>query len=974
MLTSQPACTDAAVTALERFAHGDPAALNDLAVAYALRAQREDRPSDLLNALDSAQQAVAASPESPVSRFNRALIEESLGLSAEAMSSWNQFLEIENSPRDAEAREHRDRLLHRIDPTTQWARNQERLPAALRAHDQPVLVGLISPFPSSAERYLEEELLRKDRLGDAKTLAVELARLGKDRYALDVVEAFERSPGSLDAAHLVFADARRADRAVADRADKYANAARLLERGGSPLSLLARLGYAVAVSFDKKPHAYVRAAALLDPIEREARRRDYGHLLARIRSTRATFLLRQGRYVESLAESDGALAEYERLGDAEDLADTRARRIGVFRKAGQNELAWREAMQAMRAESHMVETRTRHALLGDTAESARALGHVSTALLYQNTAVRLIQRDLVATPPERYDVIKGLLINLGVVRRGRAEIEVQLGQYDRAASDLSEAIRLKAPNMDPNAQRILQARIEEIRAQSLMRVNPASAASAFSQALALASTESRTNRALLFAQRAEARRRAGKPADAENDLRAALDELHAEETSLLEHRKKGSGEELWSLYFSRFPETYERLISQLLEEGRKEEAFDYAERARAFEPLNLVSEIAPKEFDGKTKHLAEIRQALPPGTLLIEYSLLENQAMAWLVSRDRFEAIPLKAQRRDIVRLSTALQHTASARNRTDFETQLYALYDALLAEPLTKLGQMPERLVIVPDGSMHGLPFAALRNPRSNHYVIEDVPVEIAGSANLYLVSLARDKVLTSRGTPSVLLVGDPAFNRALALAHGLQPLPHARRECEQIYDLYKPRARMLLESDATIPQFLKRARSSTVIHVAAHTIVNAQAPSRSFILFAPAVNEPGPLDAQALLTRLSPLDRTRLVVLSTCSSAGGLPVGAEGVAPLVRPLIGAGVPAVLGTLWNVEDATAEEILVSFHRHYRAGQDAAVALQSAQVELLTNKNNKPGLRSVLAWAPFQVIGHGSSPFAPAPQHKEKPP
>ena len=182
-----------------------------------------------------------------------------------------------------------------------------------------------------------------------------------------------------------------------------------------------------------------------------------------------------------------------------------------------------------------------------------------------------------------------------------------------------------------------------------------------------------------------------------------------------------------------------------------------------------------------------------------------------------------------------------------------------------------------------------------------------------------------------------------------------------------------MLLEREATIPHFLERARASTIIHVAAHSIVNAQSASRSYILLAPAANEPGPLEAQALVTRLS-LDHTRLVVLSTCSSAGGLPIGAEGVAPFVRPLIGAGVPAVVGTLWNVEDATAEELLVSFHRHYREGHDAAVALQLAQVGLLTKNNDNPGFRPVLAWAPFQVIGHGSSPFAPTPQHKEKPP
>jgi CHAT domain-containing protein len=222
------------------------------------------------------------------------------------------------------------------------------------------------------------------------------------------------------------------------------------------------------------------------------------------------------------------------------------------------------------------------------------------------------------------------------------------------------------------------------------------------------------------------------------------------------------------------------------------------------------------------------------------------------------------------------------------------------------------------------------------------------------------------------VLLLGDPAFDTQLALAHGLHPLPRAKRECETIFDLYRPYARPLLESDATVPRFLELAKSSAIIHVAAHTVIDAQAPYRSFILFAPSANEAGPLEAQQLVSRLI-LGHTRLVVLATCSSAGGLPIGAEGVAPLVRPLIGAGVPAVVGTLWNVEDATAEEVLVSFHRHYREGSDAAVALQQAQIELLSNKNNT-GLRSELSWAPFQVIGHSSSPFAPAQSNKEKPP
>jgi hypothetical protein len=42
------------------------------------------------------------------------------------------------------------------------------------------------------------------------------------------------------------------------------------------------------------------------------------------------------------------------------------------------------------------------------------------------------------------------------------------------------------------------------------------------------------------------------------------------------------------------------------------------------------------------------------------------------------------------------------------------------------------QRLVIIPDGAMNGLPFAALRSPATRRYLIESAPIEIAGSASL--------------------------------------------------------------------------------------------------------------------------------------------------------------------------------------------------------------------------------------------------
>ena len=270
-----------------------------------------------------------------------------------------------------------------------------------------------------------------------------------------------------------------------------------------------------------------------------------------------------------------------------------------------------------------------------------------------------------------------------------------------------------------------------MRGQSFLRINPTGAVAAFTAALQQASPESRTYRASLLAQRADAQRRAGRRDAAETDLRAALGELQRSNSTYSSTGNAAMRRKCGARTFLRFGEAYQTLIRLLTDEGRNDEAFNYGEQARAFEPLYLVSEAASKEFDGKTKTLAEIRQALPAGTQLIEYSVLPDQTIAWLVSRERFPSSTCRPEGSIIERHASEVQRAEGVRNQTDFGRKVYALYDAVMAKPLAAIAAKPKRLVIVPDGPMHGLPFAALRNSMTHRYLIEDIPIEIAGSAN---------------------------------------------------------------------------------------------------------------------------------------------------------------------------------------------------------------------------------------------------
>jgi CHAT domain-containing protein len=986
-LVEHPLCTDAVVDRLQAQAAEHPAAKawSDLAAAYYLRAQRDDEPTDLLRALDAAMQAVERAPRSPDALFNRALAQEALGFREAAVASWDAFRRVDHSQWASEAAAHHRRLLNEMTATAaaQWELNLRRISEAFDRGDLATVLTLVGRFPNAAQQYVENDLLpqwaealsRGDAPGAARQLkladaiARALARSG-DHYLLDDLALIERWPGdpTLREGHIALGRARAAEKAFkASEAEAFnRQAERLLSAAGSPLRGAATLGVVRAVAFhDEGPWI---AMPLLIPVEREAGARGYRGLYGRVRAMRGFLMFFQSRYVESLASYDDARDAFAAMGDDENAARASTRAVAALRTLGNSPMAWRTAFTAREYVQRFSDVSDRHALLGETAATALALGYPRVAFLYQDAAVRLFQEQLGATHDP--DQLARLRHNLGIALRERAGIQVAIGRFAEAQQDVTAAEQL-ADEPDETMRRAVMARVAEVEGRTVARSDPQRAVEAFSRALSLAAPgEYRTYRAVLLAQRAETYHELHRNAEAERDFRAALSELRTEETEILAHRARGRGEELWSPYFSRFQETYDRLIRLLAEEHRDQEAFGYAEKARAFEPLNLVLQLGalPDAFRDFSVHgsmtLSRIQRELPRGTFLVEYCVLEDRTYAWVFSRDAFHMLTLPVRRSTLESWTAGLQR--ESRDESAFEAHLAAPYDALIALPLARIAKMPDggapdrRVVFIPDHVIQGLPLSALWNREKRKYLMQEITLSVSGSATLYIFSLRRDRALPKADPPSVLLIADPAFNQRLQLTAGFGRLPRARREVARIHQLYGTDATELVDVRATFPAFLDYARGSTVVHLAGHAVANPRAPFRSLLLLAPSGDHPGTVTAEELLTKPR-LERTRLFVLSACSSAGGLPVGSEGIAPLVRPLVAAGVPGVVGTLWNVSDSLYEELLVDFHRHYREGYDAAAALQRAQLDQLDKKSR--GLRSVLAWAPFQVIGYASPPF-----------
>lgn len=902
-------CLDRAVREVERHAK------EDLAAAYLTRFERQHDPLDLLRALETAK------------GFNRALALERLYLTKEAIHSWNGIVQ-EHSDWSEEAWQHVQRL--QTNPVQKW--DVDALVRAVQGRDRGALTRMARAFPADAARQFERLDLR-DREG-ARLLANALAAAG-EHYPQAVVDAMDRTR---DRAALEQGLAALHDR-------KYQRAVMFLERAGNPLSLVAR--YYVAASGRSRP---VLDATIphLKP--------EYRELSSRIHAYRANLLEFEDRYLEAHADYKKALAFAK--GEPTSTAAALGRRSLNFAEIGDAETAFRDAHDAMSFLHYVADTDTRNHAYGSAARAARRLGYPQFALYYQTAAVESVQRAVINA---RSDTLREEKLELAVALRARAEIHLELGQHADAEGDLAQAADLaEAADLAPFRD-LLQMRIRDVQGQVLLKTRPAEAVVSFSEAIDRAKELDSTYRAIVYFQRAAARRAAGDPRAADDDIAEALHILRDEVRHALASDPQAASEPLWTPYFSRFRDQYYKLIESRIDANDKEGAFVQDELALAFEPMQILLQsgsVPPGYRPIETAaDLPQARANLPADTVILQFLVLPDRTFTWVVTREGIELVQQRTTKKKIETWVADAVASIKGGQSDPLTRVLRAAYGELFREPLAFVPKSKTRIVIVPDEPMQGLPFNALQGGRDEGYLIERGSVSVAGSTSLYLYALARDRQLSRDRNPTALLIGDPAFD---SRPFAFPELRYARQEVEELSLHDYSNAEVLTGADATVQRFLTAAKSATIIHFAGHALANPQNPWQSRLLFAPGPQgQSGELTAQTLMQQLPRLGRARLVVLGACSTAGGSSVGPQGLAPLVRPLIAANVPAVVGTLWDVKDASAKELLVSFHCHYRHGDDVAVALRQAQLERL--RKHDPANK----WAAFQVVGYAASPYAP---------
>jgi CHAT domain-containing protein/Tfp pilus assembly protein PilF len=386
-------------------------------------------------------------------------------------------------------------------------------------------------------------------------------------------------------------------------------------------------------------------------------------------------------------------------------------------------------------------------------------------------------------------------------------------------------------------------------------------------------------------------------------------------------------------------------------------------RVRAASP-RLAALQHPEALD-----VAGTRAALDPGTLLLSYAVADTAGYLFAIGpgRDDFVAVKLAATlpklRADVGRFRRLLQVVGPAGD-APLRALAGELGTALLGPVADRIGRA-DRLLVLPDGPLHLVPFAALADPSAGaagRYLVEARPVHTAASATVFAeVGKTRRPQRPARlfalGDPDYGPAGRAAAARTSLRERGLEllPLPGTRREVEAIERLYPEGSRVFLGAEASEDRARKAGREPSLVHFASHALADAASPlDSSLVLSLPAAWKPG--QPNGLLQAWEILEQVRLdadlVTLSACGTALGQEVSGEGVLGLTRAFQYAGARSVLASLWAVSDESTAFLMDRFYRGLREGRTKDAALRAAQLEMLRGSRSHPSL-----WAAFQLSG-----------------
>ncbi|HEV2102685.1 MAG TPA: CHAT domain-containing protein [Candidatus Acidoferrum sp.] len=390
---------------------------------------------------------------------------------------------------------------------------------------------------------------------------------------------------------------------------------------------------------------------------------------------------------------------------------------------------------------------------------------------------------------------------------------------------------------------------------------------------------------------------------------------------------------------------YHRIeLEQLRPEEKSGERLDNLQKkaqSHEKELLQTLRELPARERENTTLEapsglsVERLQSALPPGTTLIEYFSAGDRILAAVLNRGDIHILPVTVLPRVTHILQLLRFQLSKFRMGSEYvrkfeepllratQSHLESLYGELIA-PVRQYCS-GKRLVIVPHGPLHFLPFHALRT--DEEYLCDAFTISYAPSASVFF---ACQEKLASANTSS--LVFGIADERA----------PQILDEAQSVAAIL-PQSSLRTGSQASVSVLRDQGSHAGLLHIATHGVYRQDNPMFSGIRLGDGYLNLFDLYQMRL--------NANLVALSGCATGMNFVAAGDELLGLQRGLFYAGASTLLLSLWDVHDQSTAELMKLFYREYLRTGEMAGALQHA-MQQLRQQNPHPYF-----WAPFVLVG-----------------
>ncbi len=385
----------------------------------------------------------------------------------------------------------------------------------------------------------------------------------------------------------------------------------------------------------------------------------------------------------------------------------------------------------------------------------------------------------------------------------------------------------------------------------------------------------------------------------------------------------------------------------------------YRGEAAALDPTGIEDNATLEDTDDEIalRWVSKVHTAIgrDATAALLEYAGAGDDLVAYILRAGEVRAIRLDGAMVDVQRLVHLLRLNvercalsvaeagriprALSGNARGLLSQLHTV----LLAPVLPLLDGSTRLVVVPHGAGHHVPFHALFDGR--HYLAETMEVSYVPCAGLIEHFEGRQRLLSS-------LRAGMAHEALVLTCSNSGALSQVEAEGRAVGAAMG--GRVLHEQQATLGVLRAQAGEYAVLHIAAHARFRPDEPLFSSLTLC---------DGQLTALDVFDLELTcSLATLSACETALGHVGAGDELMGLSRAFLYAGAPSLLLTLWKVEDRATAALMEAFYRALCRGAGKAAALRQAQLALLHNDVEGGGdWNAPFFWAPFTLIGHAGS-------------